>query len=310
MPKRKPLHRKPSHAEIFESDRVSRTKLNKFTQNVEDNRANLANNPEELQSQVKSLDGLLKDCSSTDAAVNNTKALTMLTGINKDAVVRMKREGVEKYKTEDLMANITKKFPCQDEYEDDNIDFVALGRCFRKHLRQAPGLCFMNGPIATEYVRKEKVARQKRSKSKIDDSSQAVRPDDGLDAEAAKTNSADRAKQLVKFLPKEDDPMGYFQYVVNPESFTETVENIFDTSFLVKEGMCCVEVDPKLGYPVIYQRDKPKTKDFGVSVFPSEMVMSFSRAEYVRVIKAFGITESVLPMRYKPKKNGRQQKKR
>ena len=46
MPKRKPLHRKPSHAEIFESDRVSRTKLNKFTQNVEDNRANLANNPE------------------------------------------------------------------------------------------------------------------------------------------------------------------------------------------------------------------------------------------------------------------------
>ena len=48
------------------------------------------------------------------------------------------------------------------------------------------------------------------------------------------------------------EPVGLFNLAVNPQSFTQTVENIFDLSFLVKQGHASLTLDCH-GLPVVSQ---------------------------------------------------------
>jgi hypothetical protein len=48
------------------------------------------------------------------------------------------------------------------------------------------------------------------------------------------------------------EPVGLFNLAVNPQSFTQTVENLFDLSFLVKQGHASLTLDCH-GLPVVSQ---------------------------------------------------------
>merc|ERR1712130_961914 len=47
------------------------------------------------------------------------------------------------------------------------------------------------------------------------------------------------------------EPVNFFRFVIDPESFGATIENLFHVSFLVKEGKVNVIVDEGIGLPVI-----------------------------------------------------------
>lgn len=44
--------------------------------------------------------------------------------------------------------------------------------------------------------------------------------------------------------------MNLFRFVVNPNDFAQSVENIFYLSFLIRDGLCALEIDEK-GEPII-----------------------------------------------------------
>ena len=56
--------------------------------------------------------------------------------------------------------------------------------------------------------------------------------------------------KLQKALKARVDNKDVLSFVVNPESFSETVENIFDLSVGVKEGFVKLKVTPD-GIPVV-----------------------------------------------------------
>ena len=120
-----------------------------------------------------------------------------------------------------------------------------LGEIVRKYFQKAPSYTCMLGTFErTEFVGKEKVAKQKiradkedfiKNKTKVKEMSQVE-----------KTNEETTAKMtehvytlLKKFYASyEEEPVDFFEFTVDPNSFGRSVENIFYLSFLVREGRC------------------------------------------------------------------------
>jgi hypothetical protein len=47
----------------------------------------------------------------------------------------------------------------------------------------------------------------------------------------------------------EKQPINFFEFIINPESFGQTVENLFYLSFLIRDGK--VNIDDESGQPIL-----------------------------------------------------------
>jgi len=61
--------------------------------------------------------------------------------------------------------------------------------------------------------------------------------------------------RLVSELLREHSPINLFEFVINPTSFGQTIENIFYLSFSVRDARAKIEDDAN-GLPVVYFVDR------------------------------------------------------
>lgn len=81
----------------------------------------------------------------------------------------------------------------------------------------------------------------------------------------------------------------------NPESFSQTVENCFYVSFLIREGRAGIDVLDD-GRVMIYARQQ-HSEDDDVDIVRHQAVMEMDMATWEEAIKLFSISESLLPTR-------------
>jgi hypothetical protein len=110
-----------------------------------------------------------------------------------------------------------------------------------------------------------------------------------------KDQQAKRVRKMVEVL--QDPTAGsqdVFSVVVNPNSFSETVENIFDLSVGIKEGKVRLK-ENKEGLPVVKAKEQPDS-----SLPPcKQSVWSFSIQDFHDVVEAFECTGEKIPARGK-----------
>ncbi|KAL9652500.1 hypothetical protein ABK040_000072 [Willaertia magna] len=141
------------------------------------------------------------------------------------------------------------------EIRDDDtiteIDWIKLGGDVTKFFKRTPTITFMHGPIKAERKERKKAERKKRSK---DDVTEEKEPEeyvnDGTKQDATTKKVEEMYKSLKKQVKKrkkekQDTILNFSEVVVDPKSFTKTIENIFYYSFLVKEGKASLSLDPK-----------------------------------------------------------------
>ncbi|KAJ8025485.1 Non-structural maintenance of chromosomes element 4-like A [Holothuria leucospilota] len=105
--------------------------------------------------------------------------------------------------------------------------------------------------------------------------------------------------QLVR---GDDDPVSFFDFVVNPQSFSHTIENIFHMSFLVKDGHVKIELDDD-GLPVIYRSKPFDPQEHRGEVPRKQLILSMDMEEWKEIVEVFEITEPLIPPRVtSPKK--------
>ncbi|KAM9477543.1 non-structural maintenance of chromosomes element 4 homolog A [Clarias gariepinus] len=93
-----------------------------------------------------------------------------------------------------------------------------------------------------------------------------------------------------------DDPQSpilYYEFVVDPTSFSRTVENIFHTSFLIRDGIARIYLNSD-GLPCIAPVEEGELEPGGAST-RHQCVISISPASWREIIKAFDIKEALIP---------------
>src|SRR5436190_12057148 len=62
-------------------------------------------------------------------------------------------------------------------------------------------------------------------------------------------NETTRNVHTIANILQEEQPINLFEFIVNPESFGQTVENMFYLSFLIRDGKA--SIDDESGQPIL-----------------------------------------------------------
>eukprot|EP00092_Neocalanus_flemingeri_P084600 GFUD01106315.1.p1 GENE.GFUD01106315.1~~GFUD01106315.1.p1 ORF type:complete len:173 (-),score=52.04 GFUD01106315.1:125-643(-) len=164
--------------------------------------------------------------------------------------------------------------------------------CFRR----SPPLTFLYGAVDfTQPPVKEKVIRTR----------QACRVEDLVETVSNTVTVVERAENqteqlvtqvfrslVIKYKETGRMPLDYFRFVMDPDSFGTSIENIFHVSFLVKEGKVAIFVSKETGLPMImpvrsnYMQGQEENND--------QLVMNICMEDWVRIVDRLGIEESVI----------------
>lgn len=175
--------------------------------------------------------------------------------------------------------------------------------------RTAPVCDFMYGTIDTEVKQRERkkrrvVEKEIHEEEKPEDINLATGGSAKSSFEKQKESmqkalSEAAPKNIVIGRDENDDPIRgqgpvpLFDFIVNPNSFSQTVENIFGLSFLVKDGWAAMGIEKGSGLPYVQPREPKEKSGVGSSV------VSLTMADYKRILETFDIEEedAIIPHR-------------
>lgn len=176
---------------------------------------------------------------------------------------------------------------------------VGLGKQFKTFFMRSPPLTCLYGALdctpPPPPQRKEKVARSSRA-CKVGDlvetiSSQVTVTESGEKQTEQLVTQVFRAL-VVNYKKARRMPIDYFRFVLDPDSFGSSIENMFHVSFLVKEGKAAISLSEETGLPVI----RPVgTNDLeGQEEMKNQVVMNITMEDWAMMVDNLGIGESLI----------------
>lgn len=156
-----------------------------------------------------------------------------------------------KIDVDQLMTNFQQRFGTDVDGRVE-IDFYKFGREVAPRFRSIDCTSFMKGLLGLQVAVKERKAAQRKKRDEEEEEQPLTRAELMADTskEAGGASMTDkRVTLLYHHLPKEKTD--FFRTLIHPTSFTQSIENLFDLTFLVKKGQAEVSLDPDLGVPFV-----------------------------------------------------------
>ncbi|TPX47417.1 hypothetical protein SeLEV6574_g02670 [Synchytrium endobioticum] len=188
------------------------------------------------------------------------------------------------------------------EGEDEEDEIAALGplnwdvlqMMSAKYSLKAPTIGFMFGPMAVEFTekpRKERVIRQKSARAEVQ------RPQEihqqGTKGRDQTTQRMVREAHAV--LSGEGGMCQYYQFVVNPHSFAQTVENVFHVAFLINEKIAGLTEEH--GELVLYLSGAGEDEEAEFGGRRKQLMMEMDHDIWRGMIARYDIKQSKIPHR-------------
>lgn len=183
--------------------------------------------------------------------------------------------------------------------EDSGGDFLweKLGKSLCFASRCVPRMEIMLGPI--DIVAKPKKTPKKRERTK--EPTKLTRPGE-VNRTIEKQRKQNRQSKRLKIMKKqlaartEDGQRtnDFFPFVINPKSFTQTVENLFDYSFLVKQGDASIRFED--GVPAA----RPEEMNVASTFKKTQCVATFTMKDWEELKEVHNIDDDEdgeIPMR-------------
>jgi len=102
---------------------------------------------------------------------------------------------------------------------------------------------------------------------------------------------------MISDLLQQQEKINLFRFITNPNSFGQSVENLFYLSFLVREGTCAMEFDEDTGEPIIYACEPPNEDDFRDGARKQQIVLELDMDTWQCAIDVFNIKACIIPNR-------------
>ncbi len=299
-------HRESEEAAVGD-ERDLRRNLHKLLNDTKERQHEIAACPFKLRQQMQEANALITRVKKPTDASLDSEVLNLLAhgGVE---IVRKAAHGSIKYNIEDYIRRLKHKYVEDPENVDVTADPHAfkwgeLGRSqFSAWFRPAPGTTHMLGPMDAAPPPKRTVVRQKKRKVVV---GEGVRPDlleegDILDGDAASKETDKNMETMWKILGEQPQAKAFMiELCLNHDSFSQTVENIFSLSFLVRDGKVCLQKHPEgIVVTIAPQSSQKKQKDGQKSSKERlQFVMSLSMREWNQWRKAVSRENTLMPLR-------------
>ncbi|ELP94471.1 non-structural maintenance of chromosome element, putative [Entamoeba invadens IP1] len=245
----------PSSASAESRSKV-RKEIRSLLQEVQENRDKLADpDNDDILNIVQRSTQVFSQIDHPREAALDAECFTMTSNVTLEKTQRLKT-GFRTYEISSFITKFRELYSESNEISSDQL-FKFGTDLLQSGWRVAPYYPIIEGSV---------VEKQKKERKKIEkiDIGEAVKPKTmNADDWSAAKETPERIKTIKQLLMKAREAP-FFEFVLNTESFGQTVENIFYSSFLIKEGSATLK--NKKGIPFIAIAElKGKAKDSATS---------------------------------------------
>ncbi|NXD36265.1 NSE4A protein, partial [Copsychus sechellarum] len=176
-----------------------------------------------------------------------------------------------------------------DDSEDASDVFLpsdawkTMGEEAPKYFRRAPTFHFMMGSFKSEPpVPKQRIERQKKaSRGKAERAMPAQLKKMEESHQEATEKEVERILGILQthFENDPNTPISFFDFVIDPNSFSRTVENMFHVSFLIRDGLAKIKMD-EVGLPIIEPLKPSGAEEDSRAGARNQVVISLDQKEW------------------------------
>ncbi|XP_067417449.1 non-structural maintenance of chromosomes element 4 homolog A [Emydura macquarii macquarii] len=183
-----------------------------------------------------------------------------------------------------------------------------LGAEAERYFRRAPSYHYMLGSFnADPPVPRQRIERQKRNAGKEEKRAMPAQLKKMEEShQEATEKEVERILGLLQTYFKEDPniPISFFDFVIDPNSFARTVENIFHVSFIIRDGFARIKLDQDR-LPVIEpSHEEDGRENDQTAQVRNQTVISLSYQDWKDIVETFEITEPMIPSPAVSQENG------
>eukprot|EP00301_Raphidiophrys_heterophryoidea_P013304 c20691_g1_i1.p1 GENE.c20691_g1_i1~~c20691_g1_i1.p1 ORF type:complete len:287 (+),score=81.66 c20691_g1_i1:80-940(+) len=235
-----------------------RQKYNRINESLE------ANIDDICDPKSKSLTNTLDDMEAVYSQVKTTTE-SMLDAIAINAAAKRGRKQAQnlvesqKITETEFISGVKGRYALTEDAR--NVDWIRLGRDASNLLNETPRMCTMYGPVMKDLKLKSVVTRQRKApeeREKAVLNATLAADQKAFQANEETTEATKRIETLARVLTSEPQPVDVFSFITNPQSFSETVENLFDLSFLIRDGSARLGEAPDHSTLVLSKCDREK----------------------------------------------------
>jgi hypothetical protein len=231
----------------------TKKRLKEFIDAVDDGETQqyMLTNQSGITSAGDTLDSIAKKIDQTDVSNSllDAQGFKVLSALGHRQAHQL--TSTSKIDVDDLMTKFQERFGTATD-NGVEIDFYKFGREVSHRFRSVDCTSFMKGLLGLQVAVKEKKAAQRKKRGEEEEEAPLVRAQAMLDTskEAGGVSMTDkRVDQLFNHLP--DEKSDFFRTLMHPSSFTQSIENLFDLTFLIKKGRAEVSLHEELRIPMV-----------------------------------------------------------